>query len=43
MKLQEIMFYRELEIPLVDIKALMEHPDYDKGVVLRTQKGFIRK
>lgn len=41
MKLQEIMFYRELEIPLVDIKALMEHPDYDKGVVLRTQKALL--
>ena len=29
-KLQEIMFFRELEIPLADIKRIIEHPDYDR-------------
>ena len=26
-RLQEIMFFRELEIPLEDIKNIMDHPD----------------
>ena len=29
-KLQEIMFFRELEIPLIDIKKIMDNPNYDK-------------
>ena len=29
-QLQEIMFFRELEIPLMDIKKIMENPNYDK-------------
>jgi DNA-binding transcriptional MerR regulator len=28
-KLQQIMFFRELEIPLIDIKEIMENPDFD--------------
>lgn len=39
-KLQEIMFFRELEIPLVDIKKIMENPDYDKEQALRAQKSL---
>ena len=33
-KLQEIMFFKELEIPLTDIKKIMEHPDYNKEQAL---------
>ena len=33
-KLQEIMFFRELEIPLVDIKKIMDNPNYDKEQAL---------
>ena len=28
-KLQEILFFRELEIPLMDIKNIMDTPNYD--------------
>ena len=28
-KLQEIMFFKELEVPLIDIKKIMDTPDYD--------------
>lgn len=40
-KLQEIMFFRELEIPLVDIKKIMENPNYDKEQILLTQKKIL--
>lgn len=42
-KLQEIMFFRELEIPLTDIKTIMENPNYDKEQVLSAQKTFLEK
>lgn len=29
-KLQEIMFFRELDIPLIDIKKIMENSNYDE-------------
>ena len=40
-KLQEIMFFRELEIPLPDIKKIMDNPKYDKEQVLLTQKSLL--
>lgn len=40
-KLQEIMFFRELEIPLTDIKEMINHPDYDREQVLLTQKTLL--
>lgn len=42
-KLQEIMFFRELEIPLIDIKEIMDHPNYDKEQVLLTQKTLLEQ
>lgn len=42
-KLQEIMFFRELEIPLIDIKKIMNNPNYDKGQVLLTQKSLLEQ
>lgn len=42
-KLQEIMFFRELEIPLVDIKKIMGNPNYDKEQILLTQKKFLER
>ena len=41
-QLQEIMFFRELEIPLMDIKKIMENPNYDKEQVLLAQKSLVR-
>ena len=34
-KLQEILFFRELEIPLIDIKKIMDTPNYDKEQILK--------
>lgn len=42
-KLQEILFFRELEIPLVEIKNIMENPNYDKEKILATQKALLEK
>lgn len=42
-KLQEIMFFRELEVPLVDIKRIMDTPNYDKEQVLLTQKNMLEQ
>lgn len=42
-KLQQIMFFREIEIPLADIKKIMEHPDYMKEQALSTQKALLEK
>ena len=42
-KLQEIMFFRELEVPLTEIKKIMDTPDYDKEQVLFTQKFLLEQ
>lgn len=42
-KLQEIMFFRELEVPLTDIKKIMDAPNYDKEQVLLTQKNMLEQ
>lgn len=40
-KLQEIMFFREMEIPLADIKKIVENPNYDKEQVLLIHKKIL--
>ena len=42
-KLQEILFYKELEIPLSDIKKIMENPKYDKQKALVVQKSLLER
>ena len=42
-KLQEILFFRELEIPLIDIKKIMDTPNYDKEQILITQKILLEQ
>ncbi len=42
-KLQEIMFFRELEIPLTDIRKIMDNPDYDKEQALLAQKSLLEQ
>lgn len=42
-RLQEIMFFRELEIPLEDIKKIMDNPNYDKEQALLTQKTLLEQ
>lgn len=42
-RLQEIMFFKELEIPLEDIKKIMDSPNYDKEQALLTQKNLLEQ
>ena len=42
-RLQEIIFFRELEIPLVYIREIMDHPDYDKKQTLSMQKSLLEQ
>ncbi len=40
-KMQEILFYRELDFPLKDIAAILAAPDYDKQAALHAQKHLL--
>jgi DNA-binding transcriptional MerR regulator len=42
-KLQQIMFFRELEIPLADIKQVTENSNFNKEQLLSTQKSLLEK
>ena len=42
-KLQEILFFRELEITLTDIKKILDTPNYDKEQILVTQKLLLEQ
>ena len=42
-RLQKIMFFKELEIPLEDIKKIMDTPNYDKKQVLLAQKTLLEQ
>lgn len=42
-RLQEIMFFKELDIPLKEIKEIMEHPNYDREQILVTQKFLLER
>ena len=42
-KLQEILFFRELEITLTDIKKILDTPNYDKEQILATQKLLLEQ
>lgn len=37
--LQQILFFRELDFPLKDIKAIMQNPRYDKNDAFFRQKS----
>ena len=40
-RLQEILFLRELDIPLKEIKRLLDSPDYDREEAFRLQKRLL--
>ena len=40
-RMQEILFYRELDFPLKDIQAIIFSPDYDKQIALKEQKHLL--
>lgn len=39
--LQQILFFREFELSLKEIKAILEKPDFDREVILRSQKKML--
>lgn len=39
--LQQILFFREFDIPLKEIKTIMEHPDLDQNKILRIQRKML--
>lgn len=41
LRMQEILFYRELDFPLKSIKAILTSPNYDKNKVLNEQKELL--
>lgn len=41
--LQQILFYRELDFPLSEIKQLLEAPGYDKRQALQNQRDLLLK
>ena len=40
-RLQEILFFKELELSLGEIKVILDNPGYDRQAVLRTQKEML--
>lgn len=40
-RLQQILFFREFEIPLKEIKSILEHPDFDKNQILQMQRKML--
>ena len=40
-RMQEILFYRELDFPLKSIKAILSSPNYDKTQALQAQKQLL--
>ncbi len=40
-KLGQILVFRELDLPLADIKLIMENPDLDRNVVLAKQREML--
>ena len=41
LRMQEILFYRELEFPLKSIKEILSSPNYDKNKALNEQKRLL--
>ncbi|MGN0642891.1 MAG: MerR family transcriptional regulator [Huintestinicola sp.] len=41
MRMQEILFYRELDFPLKDIRTILSSPDYSKQTALKEQKRLL--
>src|SRR5512138_2297535 len=43
LRLQQILFYRELEMPLENIKQIMESHDFDVMAALESHRAELRK
>lgn len=40
-RLQQILFFREFDMPLKDINAIMENPAFDRNQILRSQRKML--
>lgn len=40
-QMQEILFYRELDFPLKEIRTILSSPEYDKNMALKGQKRLL--
>lgn len=40
-RMQEILFYRELDFPLKEIRTILSSPEYDKNMALKGQKRLL--
>ena len=40
-RMQKILFYRELDFPLKEIRIILSSPDYDKQNALKEQKQLL--
>lgn len=40
-RLQQILFFREFDMPLLDIREIMDNPDLDRDSILVTQKRML--
>ena len=40
--LQQVLFFRELDFPLKDIRIIMGNPDYDRLEAFRKQKELLK-
>lgn len=41
-QLQQILFFREFDIPLKEIKALMDNPALDRSYILQMQRKMLK-
>lgn len=41
--LQQILFFKELDFSLKEIKSIMENPDFDKTEIFKRQKGLLKE
>lgn len=39
--LRQILFFREFALPLKEIQAILENPDFDRNQILKTQKRML--
>lgn len=42
-RIQQILFFRELEFPLAEIKAILASPAYDRTAALTAQRALLRE
>ena len=40
-KLEQILVFRELDLPLSDIKLIMDNPDLDRSIILAKQREML--